>query len=116
MTYGPAYQFSLQSIILTDKLHTTSSGQYLDLVYSPFPSEGDIVTVLYRKVSLYKNCKVLKERERKSHGVKSGELGGQKCRARSSFPCDPFSAEERIRSKNHVQRDANRAELHAGKI
>lgn len=55
MTYGPAYQISINNILLTDKLHTTSSGQYLDLVYSPFPSSNDVFTVLYRKVSrLYK--------------------------------------------------------------
>lgn len=51
MTYGPAYQISVNSIILTDKLHTTPSGQYLDLVFSPLPNNQDIVTVLYRKVS-----------------------------------------------------------------
>ncbi|KAK9700309.1 Repeating coiled region of VPS13 [Popillia japonica] len=52
MTYGPAYQISLNSILLKDKLHTTPSGQYLDLVHSPVPSIGDVLTVLYRKVCL----------------------------------------------------------------
>ncbi|XP_044757951.1 vacuolar protein sorting-associated protein 13A-like [Coccinella septempunctata] len=51
MTYGPAYQLSVNTILLTDKMHTTSSGQYLDLLYSPLPSNIDIITVLYRKVS-----------------------------------------------------------------
>lgn len=51
MTYGPAYQISLNNIILKDKLHTTPSGQYLDLIHSPIPSAGDVLTVLYRKVS-----------------------------------------------------------------
>lgn len=50
MTYGPAYQISFNSILLKDKLHTTPSGQYLDLVHSPVPSIGDVLTVLYRKV------------------------------------------------------------------
>lgn len=52
MTYGPAYQLSLNNILLTDKFHTTTSGQYLDLLYSPFPSSVDVLSVLYRKVSL----------------------------------------------------------------
>jgi hypothetical protein len=51
MTYGPACQISINSVLLTDKLHTTPSGQYLDLVYSPFPSTVDVITILYRKVS-----------------------------------------------------------------
>ncbi|XP_045467694.1 vacuolar protein sorting-associated protein 13C-like [Harmonia axyridis] len=51
MTYGPAYQLSVNTILLTDKLHTTSSGQYLDILYSPLPSNIDICTVLYRMVS-----------------------------------------------------------------
>ncbi|KAI4458553.1 vacuolar protein sorting-associated protein vps13 [Holotrichia oblita] len=51
MTYGPAYQISLNSILLKDKLHTTPSGQYLDLVHSPVPSIGDVLTVLYRKIA-----------------------------------------------------------------
>ncbi|EEZ98160.2 hypothetical protein TcasGA2_TC000586 [Tribolium castaneum] len=51
MTYGPAYQISVNSVLLTDKLHTTPSGQYLDLVHSPFPSTVDVITILYRKVS-----------------------------------------------------------------
>ncbi|XP_063908904.1 intermembrane lipid transfer protein VPS13C-like isoform X2 [Zophobas morio] len=51
MTFGPAYQVSINSILLTDKLHTTPSGQYLDLIYSPFPCTVDVITVLYRKVS-----------------------------------------------------------------
>ncbi|GJQ74448.1 hypothetical protein Trydic_g21318 [Trypoxylus dichotomus] len=51
MTFGPAFQISLNSILLKDKLHTTPSGQYLDLVYSPVPCIGNVITVLYRKVS-----------------------------------------------------------------
>lgn len=51
MSYGPAYQMSIHSLLLTDKLHTTTSGQYLDLVFTPLPNNGDVVTVLYRKVS-----------------------------------------------------------------
>lgn len=51
MTYGPAYQVSINSILLTDKLHTTPSGQYLDLIHSPVPSTTDVLTILYRKVS-----------------------------------------------------------------
>ncbi|XP_017782614.1 PREDICTED: vacuolar protein sorting-associated protein 13A-like [Nicrophorus vespilloides] len=54
MTYGPACQVSLSSLILTDKLHTTPSGQYLDLIHSPFPTTVDVVTILYRKVDA--NC------------------------------------------------------------
>lgn len=50
MTFGPAYQMSLNNILLTDKLHTTASGQYLDLLYSPFPSTVDVLSILYRKV------------------------------------------------------------------
>ncbi|KAG5885873.1 hypothetical protein JTB14_019136, partial [Gonioctena quinquepunctata] len=49
MTFGPAYQISLNSILLTDKLHTTPSGQYLDLIFSPLSTTNDLVTVLYRK-------------------------------------------------------------------
>lgn len=52
MTFGPAYQMSLNNILLTDKLHTTASGQYLDLLHSPFPSTVDVLSVLYRKVAL----------------------------------------------------------------
>lgn len=51
MTYGPAYQLSINSIFLTDKLHTTPSGQYLDLIYSPIQNNVDVLTVLYRKVN-----------------------------------------------------------------
>ncbi|KAK9875024.1 hypothetical protein WA026_005834 [Henosepilachna vigintioctopunctata] len=51
MTYGPAYQLSVNTILLTDKLHTTASGQYLDLLYNPLPSNVDVITILYRKVS-----------------------------------------------------------------
>lgn len=51
MTYGPAYQLSVNSVFLTDKLHTTPSGQYLDLIYSPIQSNLDVITVLYRKVT-----------------------------------------------------------------
>lgn len=52
MTFGPAYQISVNSILLTDKLHTTPSGQYLDLIYSPLPPNNtDVITILYRKVT-----------------------------------------------------------------
>ncbi|XP_057653630.1 intermembrane lipid transfer protein VPS13A-like [Diorhabda carinulata] len=51
MTYGPAYQITLNSIILTDKLHTTPSGQYLELLFSPISCNQDVTTILYRKVS-----------------------------------------------------------------
>ncbi|XP_072395854.1 intermembrane lipid transfer protein VPS13A-like [Diabrotica undecimpunctata] len=51
MTYGPAYQITLNSLLLTDKLHTTHSGQYLDLLFSPVTSNQDITTILFRKVS-----------------------------------------------------------------
>ncbi|KAF7285850.1 hypothetical protein GWI33_009822 [Rhynchophorus ferrugineus] len=51
MTYGPAYQMSIHSILLTDKLHTTPSGQYLDLIFTPLPNNADVITILYRKVS-----------------------------------------------------------------
>ncbi|KAL1509464.1 hypothetical protein ABEB36_004192 [Hypothenemus hampei] len=51
MTFGPAYQISIHNVLLTDKLHTTSSGQYLDLIFTPLPNNMDVVTVLYRKVS-----------------------------------------------------------------
>ncbi|XP_060526445.1 intermembrane lipid transfer protein VPS13C-like isoform X2 [Cylas formicarius] len=54
MTYGPAYQMSIHNVLLTDKLHTTPSGQYLDLIYTPMPNNADVVTVLYRKVGA--NC------------------------------------------------------------
>lgn len=54
MTYGPAFQLNVNSILLTDKLHTTPSGQYLDLIHSPVPSTVDVLTVLYRKVAA--NC------------------------------------------------------------
>ncbi|KAB0792527.1 hypothetical protein PPYR_14486 [Photinus pyralis] len=54
MTYGPAYQISINSILLTDKLYTTRSGQYLDLIYSPVPSTADVLTILYRRVDA--NC------------------------------------------------------------
>ncbi|XP_030755861.1 vacuolar protein sorting-associated protein 13A-like [Sitophilus oryzae] len=54
MTYGPAYQISIHSILLTDKLHTTPSGQYLDLIFTPLPNNLDVITILYRKVSA--NC------------------------------------------------------------
>ncbi|XP_066252577.1 intermembrane lipid transfer protein VPS13A-like [Euwallacea similis] len=51
MTFGPAYQISMHSVLLTDKLHTTSSGQYLDLIFTPLPNNGDVLTILYRKVN-----------------------------------------------------------------
>ncbi|CAH1112949.1 unnamed protein product [Psylliodes chrysocephalus] len=51
MTYGPAYQITLNSIMITDKLHNTPSGQYLDLVFSPVANNQDVMTILFRKVS-----------------------------------------------------------------
>lgn len=51
MTFGPAFQVTVNSVLVTDKLHTISNGQYLDLVYSPFPSTVDVITILYRQVS-----------------------------------------------------------------
>lgn len=51
MTFGPAYQISLNSISLTDKLHTSSSGQYLDLIHTPVRSKEDVLVVLFRRVS-----------------------------------------------------------------
>ncbi|KAF5301566.1 hypothetical protein FQR65_LT08871 [Abscondita terminalis] len=54
MTYGPAYQISVNSVSLTDKLYTTRCGQYLDLIHSPFPCNTDVLTILYRRVDA--NC------------------------------------------------------------
>lgn len=51
MTFGPAYQISLNNILVTDKLHTSSSGQYLDLIHTPIPSKEDVLVVLFRRVS-----------------------------------------------------------------
>lgn len=48
MEYGPALQASLGRIQLVDKLHTGSSGEYLELISSKYAS--DVITVLYRKV------------------------------------------------------------------
>ncbi|CAH1186159.1 unnamed protein product [Phyllotreta striolata] len=50
MTYGPAYQLSLNSILLTDKLHVAPNGQYLDLAFSPVGNNQNVLTVLFRKV------------------------------------------------------------------
>lgn len=48
MEYGPAVQASLGGIQLIDKLHTGTSGEYLELVST---LEGsDLMTLLYRKV------------------------------------------------------------------
>lgn len=57
MSFGPAYQISLNSILLTDKSHTSSSGQYLDLIHTPVRSKDDVIVVLFRRVS--KNKKSL---------------------------------------------------------
>ena len=48
MEYGPAIQASLGGVQLVDKLHTGSSGEYLELISSAPGS--DVATLLYRKV------------------------------------------------------------------
>ncbi|XP_067142942.1 intermembrane lipid transfer protein VPS13A-like isoform X2 [Centruroides vittatus] len=48
MEFGPALQASLGRIQLVDKLHTGSSGEYLELISSKHTS--DMITILYRKV------------------------------------------------------------------
>jgi hypothetical protein len=48
MEYGPAIQASLGGIQLVDKLHTGSSGEYLELISSS--PNADVATLLYRKV------------------------------------------------------------------
>ncbi|CAG9562322.1 unnamed protein product [Danaus chrysippus] len=50
MRYGPALQLSLASVLLADKQHCTSSGQYLELL----TSSGELFNLLYRKVRA--NC------------------------------------------------------------
>lgn len=59
MTFGPAYQISLNSFLLTDKFHTSSSGQYLDLIHTPFPSKEDVLVILFRRVSICKHIGAL---------------------------------------------------------
>ncbi|KAL0830292.1 hypothetical protein ABMA28_002492 [Loxostege sticticalis] len=46
MAYGPAVQLSVNQMLLTDKQHHSSSGQYLELL----TSEGELFNLLYRKV------------------------------------------------------------------
>lgn len=48
MAYGPALQLSLSSVLVTDKLHHSNSGQYLEVLSSD-PKE-DVLNLLYRKV------------------------------------------------------------------
>lgn len=58
MDYGPALQLTVSSISLTDKLHTNITGQYLDLIHVPVPSEQDFLMLLYRKVTFpLQSCK-----------------------------------------------------------
>lgn len=58
MDYGPAVQVTVGSLTLTDKLHTSTTGQYLDLIHVPLspdtnlPSQQDLLQVLYRKVCI----------------------------------------------------------------
>lgn len=57
MDYGPAVQLTIGSLTLTDKLHTSTTGQYLDLIHIPLPADSsapqqDFLQVLYRKVRL----------------------------------------------------------------
>lgn len=51
MTFGPSYQISLNSLLLTDKSHTSSIGQYLDLIHTPIRSKEDVLVLLFRRVS-----------------------------------------------------------------
>lgn len=56
MDYGPAVQISIGAVSLTDKMHTSATGQYLDLIHVPMPADNnahkqDLLQVLYRKVS-----------------------------------------------------------------
>lgn len=50
MEYGPAIQANVGGIQLIDKIHTGSSGEYLELVSTD--NKSDMITLLYRKVSL----------------------------------------------------------------
>ncbi|CAK1541918.1 unnamed protein product [Leptosia nina] len=50
MAYGPAVQLSVDSALLTDKHHHSSTGQYLELL----TSNGELFNLLYRKVRA--NC------------------------------------------------------------
>ncbi|CAB3254271.1 unnamed protein product [Arctia plantaginis] len=46
MEYGPAIQLSVGQVLLTDKQHHSSTGQYLELV----TNSGELFNMLYRKV------------------------------------------------------------------
>lgn len=46
MEFGPAVQLSVSQVLLTDKQHHSSSGQYLELI----TSSGELFNLLYRKV------------------------------------------------------------------
>nr|XP_049703427.1 intermembrane lipid transfer protein VPS13A isoform X1 [Helicoverpa armigera] len=46
MEYGPAVQLSVSQVLLTDKQHHSSTGQYLELI----TSSGELFNLLYRKV------------------------------------------------------------------
>lgn len=56
MDYGPAVQLTVGTLTLTDKLHTSATGQYLDLIHVPLSPDitvqpqQDLLQVLYRKV------------------------------------------------------------------
>uniref|UniRef100_T1J6X9 Large ribosomal subunit protein uL13 n=1 Tax=Strigamia maritima TaxID=126957 RepID=T1J6X9_STRMM len=52
MECGPALQANLGGIQLVDKLHTSTSGEYLELISSR--NHADMITILYRKVR--SNC------------------------------------------------------------
>lgn len=58
MDYGPAVQLTIGSLTLTDKMHTSATGQYLDLIHVPMSSDNntpqqDLLQILYRKVSAF---------------------------------------------------------------
>ncbi|XP_075975072.1 intermembrane lipid transfer protein VPS13A-like isoform X2 [Anticarsia gemmatalis] len=46
MEFGPAVQLSVSQVLLTDKQHHSSTGQYLELI----TSSGELFNLLYRKV------------------------------------------------------------------
>lgn len=48
MKYGPALQISLNQLMLSDKLHQGTSGEYLELITTENCEE--IANILYRKV------------------------------------------------------------------
>lgn len=48
MKFGPALQISLNQLMLSDKLHQGTSGEYLELITTENCEE--IANILYRKV------------------------------------------------------------------